>query len=64
MPRGLNSSVFGYVLDASDEYWDAHEEKLFGSMYKGSAANVKGGDLRTIMSQSLLPELSFIKFTD
>jgi hypothetical protein len=49
----------GDVLDESDEYWDAHEEKLFGSMDKGTEANVKRGDLRTIMSESLLRELSF-----
>lgn len=47
------------ALDTSDEYWDAHEEKLFGSIDKGSMANIKRGDLRTIMSQSLIREVSF-----
>jgi hypothetical protein len=49
----------GDVLDTSDEYWDTQEEKLFGSVDKGVEATVKRGDLRTIMSESLLRELSF-----
>jgi hypothetical protein len=49
----------GGMLDASDEYWDEQEKKLFGSMDKGTKANIKRGDLRTIMSQTFLREQSF-----
>lgn len=49
----------GDVLDASDEYWDAQEKKLFGSIDKGSKANIKRGEMRTIMSQTFLREQSF-----
>lgn len=49
----------GDVLDASDEYWDQQQEKLFGSMDKGTEANIKREELRTIMSETLLRELSF-----
>jgi hypothetical protein len=49
----------GDVLDASDEYWDAQEKKLFGSVDNGTKANVKRGEMRTIMSQTFLREQSF-----
>ena len=49
----------GDVLDAPDDYWDAQEEKLFGSMDNGNQANIKRGDLRTIMSETFLREVSF-----
>lgn len=49
----------GAVLDAEDEYWDKQEKKLFGSADKGTQANIKRGDLRTIMSQTLMRELAF-----
>lgn len=49
----------GDVFDAPDEYWDAQEEKLFGSLDKGTKANIKRGEIRTIMSQTFLRELSF-----
>ena len=49
----------GDVLDASDDYWDKQEAKLFGSLDKGTQANIKRGDLRTIMSQVLVREVSF-----
>jgi hypothetical protein len=49
----------GEVLDASDEYWDAQEKELFGSIEKGAKANIKRGEMRTIMSETFLRELSF-----
>ena len=47
------------MLDTSDEYWDAQTEELFGSIKGGTEANVKRGDLRTIMSTVLMREVSF-----
>ena len=49
----------GDVLDVSDEYWEAQDKKLFGSLDKGSKANIERGELRTIMSETFLREVSF-----
>ena len=49
----------GDVLDASDDYWDEQEKKLFGSIEKGSKATVTRGEMRTIMSETFLREVSF-----
>lgn len=49
------------MLDTSDEYWDAQTKKLFGSIDQGTQATVERGDLRTIMSNVLMREVSFKK---
>ena len=46
-------------LDTPQEYWDAQTAKLFGSEDAGQAANIKRGDLREILGNSLLREMSF-----
>jgi len=46
-------------LDTSRDYFDGNMEKLFGTLDKGTEASIKRGDLRTIMSEVLLRELSF-----
>ncbi len=46
-------------MDTPREYWDANAKKLFGSLDKGTQANVKRGELRTIMSSTLLREMAF-----
>ena len=46
-------------MDTPREYWDANAKKLFGSLDKGTQANIKRGELRTIMSSSLLREMAF-----
>jgi hypothetical protein len=46
-------------MDTPREYWDANAKKLFGSMDKGTEANIKRGELRTIMGETLLREMSF-----
>jgi len=46
-------------MDTPREYWDANAKKLFGSLDKGNEANIDRGELRTLMGQSLLRELSF-----
>ena len=45
-------------MDTPREYWDASAKKLFGSLDKGTQANIKRGELRTIMSSTLLRELA------
>jgi hypothetical protein len=47
------------VMDAPDEYWDAQNKKLFGSMEKGKKANIARGEIRTIMGSTLMQELTF-----
>jgi hypothetical protein len=47
------------LLDTPQEYWDAQTAKLFGSEDAGQAANIKRGDLRELLSNSLLREMSF-----
>ena len=49
------------MLDTPDEYWDAQTKKLFGSIDQGTQATVERGDLRTIMSNVLMREVSFKK---
>ena len=46
-------------MDTPREYWDANAKKLFGSMEKGTEANIKRSELRTILSETLLRELAF-----
>ncbi len=46
-------------MDTPREYWDANAKKLFGSLDQGTQANIERGELRTIMSESLLREFSF-----
>jgi hypothetical protein len=46
-------------MDTPREYWDANAKKLFGSLDKGTQANIERGELRTIMSSTLLRELAF-----
>lgn len=46
-------------LDTPPEYFDDLTAKLFGSEDAGQAANIKRGDLRTLMSNTLLREMSF-----
>lgn len=47
------------MLDTPQEYWDAQTQKLFGSEDASQSANIKRGDLREILSNSLLREMSF-----
>jgi hypothetical protein len=46
-------------LDTPRSYYDAQTAKLFGSVKKSDQANVKRGDLRTIMSDVLMREMAF-----
>ncbi len=46
-------------LDTPRDYWDANAKKLFGSLEEGTEANVERGELRRIMSEVLLREMSF-----
>ena len=46
-------------LDTPQSYFDAQSAKLFGSVQKSDKANIKRGDLRTIMSQVLMREMTF-----
>lgn len=47
------------MLDTPVEYFENMTAKLFGSLDKGQAASVDRGELRTIMSTTLLREMSF-----
>jgi hypothetical protein len=49
------------MLDTPVEYFEGLTAKIFGSMDKGQSANIDRGQLRTIMSTSLLREMSFSK---
>ncbi len=49
----------GAVLDTPREYWDEESKKLFGSVEGGNEANIKRGELRTIMSEVLVREVTF-----
>lgn len=49
------------MLDTPVEYFEGLTAKIFGSMDKGQTANIDRGQLRTIMSTSLLREMSFSK---
>ena len=47
------------LLDTPQSYFDDQSAKLFGSTQKSDDANIKRGDLRTIMENTLMRELSF-----
>ena len=47
------------MLDTPKEYWDAHTKKLWGSQKKGEAEGMKRGELRTLMGDTLMREISF-----
>jgi hypothetical protein len=46
-------------LDTPRSYYEAQNKKLFGSDEEGTQANIKRGDLRTIMSNTLMMEMKF-----
>lgn len=47
------------MLDTPTEYFEGLTAKLFGSLDKGQAANIDRGAMRTIMSTTLLRQMSF-----
>ena len=47
------------MLDTPRSYFDDKAARLFGSIDKSKKANIKRGDLRTILGESLLRELTF-----
>ena len=47
------------MLDTPKEYWDAQAKKLWGSQDKGKEQGKKRGKLRTIMSDTLMREITF-----
>ena len=47
------------MLDQTQEYWDDHAKKLWGSQEAGEAAGEERGKIRTLMSDTLLREISF-----
>lgn len=47
------------MLDTPTEYFEGLSKKLFGSLDNADVANIDRGELRTIMSTSLLREMSF-----
>jgi hypothetical protein len=47
------------MLDTPTEYFEGLTAKLFGSLDKGQAASIDRGAMRTIMSTTLLREMSF-----
>jgi hypothetical protein len=47
------------MLDTPAEYFENMTAKLFGSLDKGTAASIDRGELRTILSTTLLREMSF-----
>ena len=49
----------GAALDTPEEYWDANFEKLFGSEQLGEQANIARGELRKLLSESLMREMHF-----
>ncbi|QFU76326.1 hypothetical protein EY643_12000 [Halioglobus maricola] len=49
----------GSAYDLPYDYWEKMADKLWGSTEKGDKANVKRGELRTIMSSTLLREFDF-----
>ena len=46
-------------LDTPRSYYDAQSAKLFGPLQKSDQANIKRGDLRAIMGNTLMREMSF-----
>ena len=49
------------MLDTPTEYFEGLTAKLFGSLDKGQSASIDRGAMRTIMSTTLLREMSFTK---
>jgi len=47
------------MLDTPTEYFEGLTAKLFGSLDKGQAASIDRGAMRTIMSTTLLRQMSF-----
>jgi hypothetical protein len=47
------------LMDSPRDYFDGNMKKLFGNLDKGTEASIKRGDLRTIMSEVLVREMSF-----
>lgn len=47
------------ILDTPAEYFEGVTAKLFGSLDAADTANVNRGELRTIMSTTLLRQMSF-----
>ena len=47
------------MLDTPVEYFEGLTAKIFGSLDQGESANIDRGELRTILSTSLLREMSF-----
>jgi hypothetical protein len=47
------------MLDTPTEYFEGLTAKIFGSLDQGEAANIDRGELRTIMSTTLLRQMSF-----
>ena len=47
------------LLDTPVEYFEGLTAKIFGSLDQGESANIDRGELRTIMSTSLIREMSF-----
>ncbi len=47
------------MLDTPTEYFEGLTAKLFGSLDKGQSASIDRGAMRTIMSTTLLREMSF-----
>ncbi|WP_439105933.1 hypothetical protein [Congregibacter sp.] len=49
----------GAMMDTTNEEWEAMTEELMGSMEKSRDLSMKRGELRTLMSDILLRELTF-----
>jgi hypothetical protein len=47
------------MMDTPREYFDEGMKKLFGTIDKSTEASIKRGDLRTIMSDVLVREMTF-----
>jgi hypothetical protein len=47
------------MLDTPVEYFEGLTAKIFGSLDQGESANINRGELRTIMSTSLIRQMSF-----
>ena len=47
------------MMDTPIEYFEGLTAKIFGSLDQGQTANIDRGELRTIMSTTLLRQMSF-----
>ena len=47
------------MMDTPIEYFEGLTAKIFGSLDQGQSANIDRGELRTIMSTTLLRQMSF-----